>query len=86
LMKISLNTSGIIFLQRFPLENLTKAKAKQRNFGSKKNNLTYKETAKLNLRKLPKEGNKYSDFLPLHKLWCNYIQNYISLDDIRNGA
>ncbi|XP_059474745.1 ribonuclease P protein subunit p29 [Neocloeon triangulifer] len=71
--------------KRFPLE-MHKKKIKQDKTRMKKGKLSYKEMKSLNLRKLPKTGLKYSDYLPLNKLWTDYIKSYVNLDEIRNGG
>ncbi|XP_065337846.1 ribonuclease P protein subunit p29 [Cloeon dipterum] len=69
--------------KRFPLEMPPKKKAIVRQ---KKQKLSHKEMEKLNLRKLPKKGMKYTDYIPLNELWTGYMTSYIDLNEIRNGG
>nr|SVE73274.1 EOG090X0GV5 [Ceriodaphnia reticulata] len=76
----------ISFIRRHvPLKNVKPVKANNQN-RNKKKLLTSIEKRKLGLHKLPKAGLKYKSFASLHKLWVEYMENFLDLENSTVGA
>ncbi|XP_061197888.1 ribonuclease P protein subunit p29-like [Saccostrea echinata] len=63
-------------------QNLDNKRPKKKSFPvSKKKSLTSRERRKLKLFDLPKEGQKFETYLPMHELWKDYMRQTLGLAD-----
>lgn len=61
-------------------------KAKDRKKALKPKPLSSKERHKLGLHKVPRVGQKYATFLPLHNLWLGYVQEVLGTEIYTGGT
>lgn len=73
------------FKKTFSLRKTQKKRfVKRRNkAGEKPKKLTSKEKAELGLKKLPKRGLKFSDYLGLNELWNGYVDDLFTLESLK---
>jgi ribonuclease P protein subunit POP4 len=56
------------------------AKARKRRSPGKPKPLSAKQKRALQIYKIPKDQLKYEIYVPLHRLWCGYMREVLSLD------
>lgn len=60
-------------------------KAKDRKKALKPKPLSAKQRRKLGLHDIPREGQKYATFIPLHNLWLGYIREILGTEVYTGG-
>lgn len=60
-------------------------KAKERKKALKPKPLSAKQRRKLGLYDVPREGQKYATFLPLHNLWLGYVREILGTEVYTGG-
>lgn len=62
------------------------AKLQKRKHPGKPKPLSAKQKRALQVYAIPKEQQKYEIYVPLHKLWCSYMREILSLDKTADVA
>lgn len=76
---------SVFFLQNFALVNLGRKRRKRKPRASK-GSLSLTERRRLGLYQLRRHGSKYSDAIPVHELWQQYISGLLALDSIEESG
>lgn len=69
-------------------QQLTKVKAtwtKIKSTKRRRNVLSCRERKELKLFDLPKDGNKFDDFIPIHRMWQDYMRDIVDFSRLQGG-